>query len=109
MTEKTSEARLTGYFFGRDAARRRFDPAVAIAFGYDPRARQRNSQCAEGRGMSGEPRDVPVMPSRFDREIFNVSRRQRTSRMIPRERAMLHARLDSPESRAIRSGRGAAG
>ena len=52
MTEKTSEADLAGYFFGRTPPERRFDPAVAIAFGYDPRARQRNSQCAEGRGMS---------------------------------------------------------
>ena len=39
---------------------RRFDPAVAIAFGYDLRASQRNSQCAEGRGIPGGPHDVPI-------------------------------------------------
>ena len=49
------------------------------------------------------------MPSRFGREIFNLSRRERPSKTLLRDRAMLHAPRDSPVDRAIRPSREAAG
>ena len=52
MTEKTYEA-YSPAFFGKTPPERRFDPVVAIAFGYDPRARQPNSRCVEVRSMPG--------------------------------------------------------
>ena len=71
MTEKTSEACLPGYFFCKDTPRPPLRPSRSIAFGYDPRARQRNSQCAEAAALPREPRDVlsvfAVWPRDFQR------------------------------------------
>ena len=54
MTERLSEACVRAISSAGTPPERRFDPAVALAFGYDLRA-ARNSQCAEGRGIPGGP------------------------------------------------------
>ena len=53
MTELPSKAYRAGYSSAGTPPERRFDLAVAIAFEYHPRARQRTSQCSEDHSTAG--------------------------------------------------------